>query len=326
MKVESKRANIWRWRKLVSEQHGIVTVQNLSDHGIGRGVYLRRIRMGEWQQLHRGLFKVGSQPMTRTAFDVAALLAAGPRSALSHQSAARHLGLDIPAIQHLHVSIPESTRASVPAFVRVKRARDLAGEDLTQRGALRYTRLGRTLVDLASVLDERWLAAALDSALRQYNSNFRWVKYALERHGNGRAGVQRLASLVAQREKDGEVPDSVLESFALELGLFSGRRPLIHYPVTDGNFFVGELDLAWPHLRLAIEFDGWRTHSSRRAFEEDRARDRQLSNIGWAIQRFTWNSVNGYHARYVHDILEAHRRRSEQLVALSPPNEAPHVP
>ena len=255
--------------------------------------------------------------MTRTAFEIAALLAAGPRSALSHHTAARHLGLDIPKTSHVYVTIPESTRASVPAFVKVKRARNFSDEDLTQRGPLRYTRMGRTLVELVSGLDEKWLAATLDSVLRQYNSNFRWVKYAVERHGAGKAGVQRLSSLIAQREKDGEIPDSVLESFALDLGLFSGRRPLIHYHVTYENFFIGEVDLAWPHLRLAIEFDGWRTHSSRRAFEDDRARDRQLSNIGWAVQRFTWTSVNGNHAQYVRDILEAHRRRTEQLATMT---------
>jgi hypothetical protein len=39
------------------------------------------------------------------------------------------------------------------------------------------------------------------------------------------------------------------------------------------------------------EVNGWGTHGTRRAFENDRRRDRRLTLAGWTIVRFTWRDV-----------------------------------
>jgi very-short-patch-repair endonuclease len=48
-----------------------------------------------------------------------------------------------------------------------------------------------------------------------------------------------------------------------------------------------ELDFRWPAALLVVETNGWNTHRTRRAFEEDRARDRRLAVEGWRVIRIT---------------------------------------
>jgi very-short-patch-repair endonuclease len=50
-------------------------------------------------------------------------------------------------------------------------------------------------------------------------------------------------------------------------------------------------DLAWPEVGLAVEVDGWETHGTREAFQDDRERDALMVAIGWRVLRFTWDDV-----------------------------------
>jgi very-short-patch-repair endonuclease len=52
-----------------------------------------------------------------------------------------------------------------------------------------------------------------------------------------------------------------------------------------------ELDVYWRAERLAIEVDGYAYHSSRRAFERDRARDADLQAAGVRVIRVTWRQL-----------------------------------
>jgi very-short-patch-repair endonuclease len=59
-------------------------------------------------------------------------------------------------------------------------------------------------------------------------------------------------------------------------------------PKPEVNVEVGpyEVDFLWRTERLVVEVDGYRYHSSRRAFRADRARDRYLGERGLAVLRF----------------------------------------
>jgi hypothetical protein len=50
-----------------------------------------------------------------------------------------------------------------------------------------------------------------------------------------------------------------------------------------------EVDFHWPTHHLIVELDGWETHRTRAAFEQDRARDAALTAAGWRVVRFTWH-------------------------------------
>ena len=52
-----------------------------------------------------------------------------------------------------------------------------------------------------------------------------------------------------------------------------------------------EVDFLWRPQRLIVEVDGWESHGTRSAFEEDRARDVRLKLDGYDVVRFTWRQV-----------------------------------
>jgi very-short-patch-repair endonuclease len=53
----------------------------------------------------------------------------------------------------------------------------------------------------------------------------------------------------------------------------------------------GELDATWPEHRLIVECAGFATHGTRKAFEDDRAKDRELVVAGWRVIRLTWRQL-----------------------------------
>jgi len=272
-----------------------------------------RLATGEWNRVHRGVFRLGCRQLTREDREMAALLAAGEGAVLSHISAARRLGLDVsPQDESVNITIAASRKAKVRG-ARVWRSRNLGLSDVTTHRRLRMTNLPRTLIDLASVLDDGWLRAAFDSAVRKDSANAKWIWRALSRHGPGRRGIGRLRALLEEYRRGDEVPDSALESLALELAKATGRKPRVHYKVLEGARHVAEVDLAWPELRLCAEFDGWKYHGTREAFVRDRARDRELFPLGWAVLRFPWDDVVSDPDTFIHDLVRSYEARAASL-------------
>ena len=52
------------------------------------------------------------------------------------------------------------------------------------------------------------------------------------------------------------------------------------------------LDLAWPDAKVAVEFDGFVPHSTRRVFDDDRARQNDLVADGWTVFRITQSMLD----------------------------------
>jgi very-short-patch-repair endonuclease len=62
--------------------------------------------------------------------------------------------------------------------------------------------------------------------------------------------------------------------------------PRINYPVRVGGR-RRYLDLAWPEAKVAVEFDGFVPHSTRRVFDDDRARHNDLVDDDWTVFHVT---------------------------------------
>src|SRR5215831_5484805 len=203
--------------RLGLRQCAVVTARDIVSCGVPRTVVHRRLETGEWIRLHPGVFKLGSSAANIDELEMAALLAAGDSAVLSHSSAAARLGLEIPRDEAVQVTISGSRGPLKLSGVRVWRSRALLPSEIGTRGPFRVTHLARTVIDLASVLDDKWLRAALDSALRKHRSNLAWISRLLNQRGQGRRGADRLRALIAEYQEGDEVPDSVLESFAVQL-------------------------------------------------------------------------------------------------------------
>jgi very-short-patch-repair endonuclease len=61
----------------------------------------------------------------------------------------------------------------------------------------------------------------------------------------------------------------------------------------DTNRMAGgrRVDCRWPGHRLTVEFDGYRYHHSRHAWEQDRRREREARAQGDEFRRYTYGDV-----------------------------------
>ena len=64
-------------------------------------------------------------------------------------------------------------------------------------------------------------------------------------------------------------------------------------PDAEGQRARGQLGsrLALASAKLVVEIDGYTFHSTRRSFERDRRKDRDLQALGYTVLRFTWREL-----------------------------------
>src|SRR4029077_6540776 len=79
--------------RLAEGQRGLATSRQLLDLGVGRRTIEGWASSGRLRRVHRGVYSIGSQPLTRRARGFAAVLAKGSGAVLSHESAAALWGL-----------------------------------------------------------------------------------------------------------------------------------------------------------------------------------------------------------------------------------------
>lgn len=277
--------------EVAARQLGIVASVQCRELGFSTKCVFRRVETGTWLRLHRGVYKVSCVPPNVEEREVAALLAAGAGAALSHHSAARHLGLDVPALDLVQLTIPESRAVQPLERVRVFRSTSLEQEDVRRVGPFKFTRVGRTILDLSAVLSPVELRVALDSGLRQRSANLKWIRRAVANFGKRHIGVPVLRALLDRYDEGQEATDSALESRFLALMSRFSPKPVLHYEVFEDGLCPMEVDFAWPRARLCVELDGYRYHASLDSFDNDRARDAMLAAGGWTVMRFTWRQV-----------------------------------
>ena len=102
----------------------------------------------------------------------------------------------------------------------------------------------------------------------------------------GARGVRRARALIVLASHLAESPqESRLRWWLLAAGL---PAPVPQYEVRDGHgVLLARVDLAYPEVRLAIEYDGVVFHTDARALARDRQRLNALTAAGWSVLRFT---------------------------------------
>jgi len=102
-------------------QRGVLTRAQAIDAGLTDGAIAVRLRSGRWQRLHTGVYATFSGEPPRDSRLWAAVLRAGPRAALSHQTAAELYGLTVPShglavpAPMIHVTVPSGSPVTRPA-------------------------------------------------------------------------------------------------------------------------------------------------------------------------------------------------------------------
>src|SRR3954454_9059475 len=263
--------------RIARGQHGVATRAELLKAGLTAAQIDGRVAGGSLIPQHRGVYRVGHCAPSVEARYLAAVRACGEGAVLSGRAAAHLLGLVKGRAPQPEVTAPTERR--VPG-VRTRRSRVL--EATTVHG-IPITTVPRTLVDMAADLDIDELARACHEAGVRYRTTPAQVEAVLAR----RPRSPGAGNLRAVMRGDARVTLSKLERRFLEL-LREHDLPL---PQTNKPAGSHRVDCRWPEYRVTVELDSYRYHNSRRAWEQDRRREREVHAREDELRRYTWGDV-----------------------------------
>jgi very-short-patch-repair endonuclease len=283
--------SLWGADRLIAEvaeqQHGLIARRQLRERGIGRGGIEARVERGQLHAVHRGVYAVGHRVLSRRARWMAAVLACGPDSVLSHRSAGELWGFLPRFSTLLEVTRARGWRAPVGLIAHQA---PLRSDEVGLIDGIPVTSVPRTLFDLAGVLTRRQLERALNEVeVRQLTDRLS-IPDLLARYPHKR-GAAKLRELLASDEPGGVTDEELEERFVAFLDAHGLPRPRFNaYLALRGRHF--KVDCLWRDARLAVELDGRATHGTKKASESDRERDRILLVEGWQSMRITWRQLH----------------------------------
>jgi len=293
-----------------SQQHGLISGEQAVELKFSRSGIDRRIQSGLWSAIRPGVYRVGAVASSWRQELMAACLSVGPEAVASHTSAAALLKLDGVPVTAIEVTTSKQRNAQRRGVV-VHRSQSLPAEDRAVIEGIPCTRAARTIIDLASALEERQLELALEDALRRRLINVPWVERRLRILGSTRSGSRYLCRLLSMRKPGKALTDSALEARVLQILLEAGLpRPERQFMVTTDEELIGRVDFAYPKQRLIIEADGYRYHQDFRAWTHDRDRLNKLAADGWRVMHASWKDVDEDPDDFVRRVQEALKLRT----------------
>lgn len=162
----------------------------------------------------------------------------------------------------------------------------------TRRRGIPTVTLETGLCSMASVSTKSDLDMLIDEALRRRLTTIDRVLATVDvLLPTLRRGRRLLEGLRSERSCSQGTPLSDWSRRFSDRLVRSGlERPDLEWRVvTATGELVAQVDLAYPTHRYAIELDSVAFHLDRMAFEEDRRRDLALGQLGWRVDRFTWD-------------------------------------
>jgi hypothetical protein len=219
---------------------------------------------------------------------MAAVLASGSASCLSHRSAARLWGLVPLGDEWVEVTSPPPSRARRRGIVCHEGV--VAEDERLEVDAIPVTSPFRTVLDLAAVLKLRELERAWHEAEVRGLRDRVSLPMLLERYP-GRRGTRNLRALLESPEPIGFTRNDFEEAFrSLVADHGIQPRPRMNAPLAlRGRIF--EIDALWLEERVTVELDSRSVHGTRKRFESDRQRDRILAAEGYRTVHVTWRQL-----------------------------------
>jgi very-short-patch-repair endonuclease len=242
------------------------------------------LRSSAWRRLFRGIYADADLPDVLDVRIRGARMIAPATAVFSGRTAAHLHGVpELADVRGLpvEVTVPASVRFGPVQGLRVRRV-DLPGSDVVEVGGWRCTTGLRTALDIA-----RWeplpeAVAGLDLLLaRRVVGEVALREAADDGTGRGSRQARRAVALADARAES--QPESKLRVILALAGL----PPVPQHVIRGaGGEFLARVDLAYPHLCVAVEYDGaW--HAEDGQFVRDRRRLNQLTAAGWAVLHVT---------------------------------------
>jgi hypothetical protein len=261
--------------RVANRQGGVVSRTQLLARGVTAKSIERRLEAGRLRVIHRGVYAVGHDAIPIRGRLCAALLVAGPHSALSHRAAA-----------HVLTLLP-----SMPPFVEVTTTRRAPRNrpglafhhattlETTTKHGLPITTPIRTLRDLAVTHPHEVERAASEALVLKLVT----TQQLKTQQGPG-------AAVLAKLVKDGIGPTrSRLERAFLKAAVSAG----LPAPIVGHRIGPYTVDFFFPSHNLVVETDGDDYHGHVLAQRRDRTKDAELARRGLNVLRVPEDDVDG---------------------------------
>ena len=236
-------------------------------------------------------------------------MAVGQPAALSGATSLALHGISVVEDTAVHLTVPYSRRVDSRSGLVVHRA-EFTPSDVIELDGLPVFSLDLALADFLCDGDKRTAFAALDEAMRGLAPDHRNTlrdnvrDRVLDRRS--KKGIHRAKMLLSLATGMAESrPESILRLIVVEAGF---PIPEAQYEITtvDGRkLYV--LDMAWPALRIAVEYDGFAAHEERQ--EYDAERDERMTRRGWITIRASAADLRDP-SRLLAELRAAFKRRS----------------
>lgn len=269
---------------VAGRQLAVITFRQLELAGLSRTAIASRARRDLLHRQYRGVYLFGHPTPLPGAIELAAALACGEGALVSHRSAAALYGIAAAAGGGVQVTVVRRSCRSREGL-RVHNVERLDDRDRRFPRGIPATSPARTLVDFAHQATPDVLEAAIAEAYALRLVTEAELEQAIERARN-RPGV---AALRAELRREGGPRLTRREAERRMLKLLRDAR--LPQPLTNTKVAGFEVDFLWPEQRLIVEFDGYRFHGHRAAFERDRRRDQVHAAAGYTVIRVTWRQL-----------------------------------
>ncbi|HEY3833513.1 MAG TPA: type IV toxin-antitoxin system AbiEi family antitoxin domain-containing protein [Acidimicrobiia bacterium] len=285
---------------VAESQYGVLTVAQAASVGVAEHKVRYQTHVGRLEVVRPGVLRVAGAPLTPRQRAKAVTLWLGPDSAISHETGARLLRLDMAATtRDVHVSVlGDTSKARRAADVVAHRTRLLPDRHRIFVDGIPATAAARTVIDLAGQCDGEELDALAESARRLGLMSIAELERTMADCGQrrGRASVARYLDYLGSHP----ALESRLEVRTAGLLRRSGLEPWVgqhRIRAADGRVF--RVDFAWPARQLAVECDGYRWHGRYAVWKRDRRRIAAIERLGWRVLIVTWDDVTRHRAETV---------------------------
>jgi very-short-patch-repair endonuclease len=271
----------------------------------------RLVREGTVRRLMAGVYVDSAARETPELRAQALVLVIDDNVVVCDRSAAWLHGIDLPGPEGLSM-VPPLEVYRTGGQNRTRRTqckggkRTLSPSDVQQVRGIPVTTPLRTALDLGRFLRRYEAIGAIDALMRVGGLTVDDLARELPRF-RGARGVVQLRGLVVRADPRSEsMAESRLRLAMIDHGL---PDPEVQWPVRDerGNV-IYRLDLAYPDLKLAIEYDGRDFHTSPAQRARDQRRREHLRQLGWTILVLRASDVYGPDATAIQQI-RAQRNR-----------------
>lgn len=199
-------------------------------------------------------------------------------TALCGPSAVTALGLPAPVTETVHVLVPPDAPRPRSRDGLIVRQRQV-GRPLSPIDGVPVTAPAPTWVHLAETWGRKSLVVIGDAMLTRGLIEVDDLNLEIAANGGAR-GVVLLRQCVRELRSGAESPSESLTRLVIVDGGLP--CPVVNPDIIDGaGGWIGRPDLAYPLLRLAIQYEGDVHRSSRRRWEKDIARDEAMRDHGW---------------------------------------------